>query len=217
MITLVIGSLNPAKIEAISEAFSLVYFPKRTGFFYEIYDGLVNIFKPKSFTIYSYDAESGVSAQPMSEEETLRGAKNRIWDCKKHYPDADYWVSVESGIVDNGVTMEEIGYVVVSSGETSRLSHAQLSRIEVPTNMAREIRNGLELSSAIDKVTGQKNSKFRGGLAGNLTDNMIDRKFLIHVAATLAFFSHKKNYLYETANENDQRPTTLVSAYIGAN
>jgi non-canonical (house-cleaning) NTP pyrophosphatase len=38
---------------------------------------------------------SGISDMPLSEEETLNGAKNRVKILRKEIPNADYYVGVE--------------------------------------------------------------------------------------------------------------------------
>jgi len=53
-----VGSINPAKIKAVAMAFTKVW-PKEKWEFFGI------------------DATSGVSHQPMSDKESIRGAKQR--------------------------------------------------------------------------------------------------------------------------------------------
>lgn len=75
----IIASKNPIKISCVQDAFG-------------------RMFPNEVFEFQGIDASSDVSDQPMSENETIAGAKNRVLNAKKSHPDADYWVGIEGGI-----------------------------------------------------------------------------------------------------------------------
>ncbi|HEY1074711.1 MAG TPA: DUF84 family protein [Patescibacteria group bacterium] len=69
------------------------------------------------FTVKGCAAESGVGNTPY-DEDTPRGAQNRASDSKRHFPQADYWIGLESGIVTRyGKTFEETWAVVLTKDE----------------------------------------------------------------------------------------------------
>ncbi len=78
MTKIIIASKNPVKIDST-----------RAGF--------AKMFKDEIFEIEGLGVESGVSNQPMGEEETLTGAKNRINNVSLLSPNADYWGGIEGG------------------------------------------------------------------------------------------------------------------------
>ncbi len=57
----------------------------------------------KQVEVIGTHVEPGVSDQPMSEEETWKGATNRVKGASKMDSDAEYFVGIEGGVqvVDN--------------------------------------------------------------------------------------------------------------------
>ncbi|PLM80728.1 non-canonical purine NTP phosphatase, partial [Klebsiella variicola] len=78
------ATTNPAKIQAILQAFN-------------------EIFGEGSCHIESVSVESGVPEQPFGSEETRAGARNRVANARLVQPSADFWVAIEAGI-DDGST-----------------------------------------------------------------------------------------------------------------
>ena len=76
---------------------------------------LSDVFSIAESEIVSYTAKSLVSETPH-DDETILGAKNRAYDTKKHVPDADYWLGLESGLINRyGQIYEEVWCCVVNS------------------------------------------------------------------------------------------------------
>ena len=75
----VCATTNPAKIQAILQAFH-------------------EIFGEGSCHIASVAVESGVPEQPFGSEETRAGARNRVANARRLHPEADFWVAIEAGI-----------------------------------------------------------------------------------------------------------------------
>ncbi|MBN0948655.1 DUF84 family protein, partial [Pseudomonas aeruginosa] len=70
------ATTNPAKIQAILQAFD-------------------EIFGEGSCHIESVSVESGVPEQPFGSEETRAGARNRVANARLAQPHADFWVAIE--------------------------------------------------------------------------------------------------------------------------
>ncbi len=173
----IVGSQNPVKIDVVKQAFEQV-FPEET------------------FTFVGHKAKSNVSDQPKSDEETLSGAFNRVADCKEHFPEADFWVGTESGIIDVVEHMFETSHIVIESkqGITGR---ARAASFEIPKPIADDIRrNGVELGIAADNLFGVSNSKQQGSIIGLLTNNLVNRTSTYVQSAIFALIRHKHPELY---------------------
>ena len=85
---IIVASKNPVKIESTRSAFT-------------------KMFPDQVFEIEGMSVESGVSNQPMGEEETLLGATNRVNKVFRLSPEADYWVGIEGGskVVGEGMKL----------------------------------------------------------------------------------------------------------------
>ena len=87
------ATTNPAKIQAILQAFN-------------------EIFGEGSCHIESVSVESGVPEQPFGSDETRAGARNRVANARRARPNADFWVAIEAGI-DEGSTFS---WVTIDDG-----------------------------------------------------------------------------------------------------
>ena len=76
---IIVGSQNPAKLEAVSVAFA-------------------SFFPEDNFEVQPVNVPSGVSHQPLSDAETLLGATNRARAARELEPEADYWLGIEGGL-----------------------------------------------------------------------------------------------------------------------
>jgi non-canonical (house-cleaning) NTP pyrophosphatase len=115
---------------------------------------------------------------------------------KDAYPDADYFISMEAGVINLPGSMVEIGYIAVSQKGYERIFFTEISRFEVPTEIARLIREGMEKGPAVDQVFNKTDSKKAGGLIGEVTDQVVTRTRLICLAAEIAFSQLKNKHLY---------------------
>jgi len=173
----VVGSENPVKIDVARQAFE-------------------KVFPNEKFEFLGYKATSKVSDQPKSDEETLRGAFNRVEDCKRKFPDADFWVSQEGGVVDDVIHMFESSHIVIVSKDGT-IGRAKAATFEIPKSIAEDIRKGMELGPAADKLFKVSNSKQQASIIGLLTDNLVDRTSTYLQSAIFALLRHKHPDLYK--------------------
>ncbi len=173
---IVVASQNPMKIQAARKGFERM-FPKET------------------FEAKGISAESGVSDQPMGEEETYRGAYNRATNAKKAHPTADYWVGIEGGLIQKGQEMETMAWIVVRHSD--RLGKARTAGFFLPPGIVTLVQQGYELGHADDIVFGTDNSKQTIGSAGLLTDGAIDRISFYVPAVILALIPFRKPNLFK--------------------
>ena len=172
-----IGSENPVKIESTRKGFEEV-FKKTSGF----------EFIGKSIS-------SGVGDQPMTNEETLLGAKNRAQRLKAKFPGGDFFVGIEGGIQTIGDEMEAFAWVVILNERIA--GKAQTSTFQLPPKIVELVSQGIELGHADDMVFQRKNSKQGNGAVGILTNNVIDRVEYYRHAVILALIPFINKELYK--------------------
>lgn len=178
---IIVASRNPVKIQAARQGFE-------------------EMFPGETFTTEGISVPSGVSAQPLGDDETYQGALNRVTAAHAARPEADYWIGIEGGniITDHG--MEVMAWVIVQSRD--RWGKARTAGFYLPPRIVELIHEGLELGHADDLVFGVRNSKQTGGSSGLLTDGVMDRMRFYVPAVILALIPFKKAELYPTGEES---------------
>lgn len=169
----IVASGNPVKINATKAGFST--------FFDDV-------------TVESREVESGVSDQPMSDAETLKGARNRARSAKQVSPKADFWVGIEGGVDRNNEELTAFAWIVIL-GE-SVIGESRTTTFKLPTQVTELIDKGYELGVANDMIFNEHNSKQNTGAVGLLTNNAITRTQLYEQAVLLALIPvlNKKMY-----------------------
>lgn len=161
MKSVIIASLNPAKINAVKSAFQSA-FPEHT------------------FDFQGVSVASEVADQPMSNEETHLGAVNRVKNAQQAIPNADFYVGLEAGIEGN-VTFAWM--VIESDGQRGESRSASLM---LPPAVLAKLEHANELGDVMDEVFGTDNIKQKGGAIGLLTHNQLSRSSVYHQALILA-------------------------------
>ncbi|GMM89429.1 inosine/xanthosine triphosphatase [Vibrio fortis] len=161
MKTVIIASLNPAKINAVKSAFEAA-------------------FPQQEFDFKGVSVASGVADQPMSNEETYQGAVNRVCNATQAIPEGDFYVGLEAGIEGN-VTFAWM--VIESNGQRGESRSASLM---LPPQVIEKLAHANELGDVMDEVFGTDNIKQKGGAIGLLTHNQLTRSSVYHQALILA-------------------------------
>lgn len=176
MINVFIGSQNPVKIDSVKLGFT-------------------KMFPGQEFSFQGINVDSGVSNQPLSEEETLTGATNRVEHLFHLQPHADYCVGIEGGskIVDSG--METFAWIVIKS-QKGVISRGRTASFFLPKEIVELVKSGKELGEADDIVFKRTNSKQANGAVGILTDNVLTRTTYYETAVILALIPFKNPNLY---------------------
>lgn len=175
MKNIVVASQNPIKLKAVE-------------------NGFARMFQDESFQLEAISVASGVSEQPVGDEETILGAHNRARNAAKSIPGADYWVGVEGGVDDTGEEMTAFAWVVVIT--KNQVGRGRTGTFYLPPQVAMLVRDGKELGEADDIVFGRTNSKQSSGAVGLLTDDVVDRSILYEQAVILALIPFKNPGLY---------------------
>lgn len=176
MKTIVIASKNPVKIKAVKQAFA-------------------RMFPGQMFQLESVAVASGVSDQPKSDDEILKGAETRANNAKIEKSNADYWVGIEGGIEDTQFGMTAFAWIVVMSEK--QIGRGRTGIFFLPERVAQLVRQGKELGEANDIVFNRSNSKQSDGAIGLLTGNVIDRTKLYEHGVIMALVSFKNIDLYK--------------------
>ena len=161
MKSVIIASLNPAKINAVKSAF-------------------LSAFPDTELDFKGISVPSGVADQPMSNDETYQGAVNRVHNATQAQPDADFYVGLESGI-EGKVTFAWM--VVEANGQRGESRSASLM---LPPVVLDKLQHANELGDVMDEVFGTDNIKQKGGAIGLLTHNQLSRSSVYSQALILA-------------------------------
>ncbi len=152
-----IGSKNPAKIAAVEEVFI-------------------------NYSIISQDVDSGVSCQPIGDEETIQGALNRALKL----PQDSIRIGLEGGITLHNDTLYLINWGVLVD-EDDNIFYAGGTRIPLPDDFKVLLENRkLELAELIDKYSNKTNVRSHEGAIGIFTCNVVQRKdIFVHICKLL--------------------------------
>ncbi len=134
--------------------------------------------------VTSISVPSQVPDQPMGDEETIRGARNRA-DAALAATGADLAVGIEGGCVDSTSGMRCCAWAVVVD-RTGRVGTGGSLAMPLPPSVAAMVRSGMELGHAMDALVAQHNTKHGAGAVGILTAGLVDRQRAYEVLVTYA-------------------------------
>ena len=166
MLRVIVASRNPAKVRAVREAFSL-QFPE------------------EDIEYIPVSVASGVSDQPLSDDETRTGARNRARSACEQFSDADFWVGLEGGIDTIDDYLMAFAWMAVL-GPGGRIGEARTATLPLPPAVKVLVEQGLELGDANDQVFSTVNSKHQGGAFGLLTNGLYTREGVYTEALVIA-------------------------------
>jgi inosine/xanthosine triphosphatase len=169
--TVIVASTNPVKLAAAEAGFR-------------------RMFPQQDFHFHGHSVPSGVSHQPMSSDETRRGAAQRAAAAALAFPQAAYTVGIEGGCEPEGDRLRVFAWVVAQ--HDGRTGQAMTGVFYLPQEVARLIHQGLELGAADDAVFGRSNSKQANGSIGLLTDDALTRADYYMPAVIMALIPFKK-------------------------
>ena len=149
-----VGSKNPVKIKSVQLAFEQVW-------------------PGEKFEFIGVDVDSGISNQPMSDNECILGAKNRAKNAIK-IADADFGVGLEGGIQKHNENYFSVGWVCVVDKNNNEGIGSGVKTMIVPA-IAKMVEGGMELGVADDIFFKKHDSKQGDGYVGIMTNNAISR------------------------------------------
>ena len=169
MLTIKIASANPAKINAVASAFA-------------------EVFPDQTLDVQGIAVPSGVADQPMSSDETLLGAMNRVAELAS--VEAHYRVAIEAGL-DGDFTF---AWMVIE--HQGKLGKARSASLMLPPAALAQLKQGKELGDVMDAMFNQHNVKQKGGAIALLTQNKLSRSSVYHQALILAMIPFLNNDLF---------------------
>ena len=175
ILRVVVTSGNPVKIDAARRGFE-------------------QVFPSHEIQIEALKVPSGVPDQPLTDEETLRGARNRAENARTARPDADFWIGLEGGLETQGEQLMAGAWIFVLGPQGE--GRSRTANFLLPERIVKKIREGLELGTAIDQVFHRQGAKQGPGAAGLLTDGVIGRTDLYEPAVVLALIPFRQKELY---------------------
>lgn len=176
-VKIVVGSRNPVKVGAVKTVMS-------------------QMFPTEDVTCEGMSAPSEVAEQPMTAEETLLGARNRVRYCRSH-TDADFYVAIEGGVDNFSYGPATFAYVVIADADADRESVGRSANLPLPQSVYRALSADQELGSIMDGLFGTTNVKQQGGAIGLLTNGLQTRQSAYQQALTLAMAPFLHGSLYE--------------------
>lgn len=171
-----VGSKNPVKIQSALAGFR-------------------SMFPDREFSAQGFTVSSGVSDQPMSCGETLKGATNRANELKHQTIDASFFVGIEGGIEIIDETLYASAWIVIVDS-TGKSTAGRSGSFPLPPEVKQLVESGVELGHANDEVFKEHNSKQKGGAVGSLTGGVISRQSLYEHAMALALVAFKNPELF---------------------
>ncbi|PKM99127.1 MAG: inosine/xanthosine triphosphatase [Elusimicrobia bacterium HGW-Elusimicrobia-2] len=174
-VTVLAGSQNPVKIDAVREAFSLYY---------------------EKVKVTPVSVDSGVGIQPVGAD-TFIGAENRanalLQKNKAEKLGADFFAGIEGGIINLHGRWFSFGGVCIMD-LSGRKGFGSSSMFELPGSIVRELLAGTELGDVMDKIQNGHNTKQKHGAVGFFTKGRIDRKKFYEsgiISALIPFVNRK--------------------------
>ncbi len=171
-----VGSHNPVKLAAAREVMEKAY--------------------PGS-VIIAVEVDSGVSHNPLSDEEAIKGARARAEQAQK-IAGADLGVGMEGGTTTIAEKHMTAGWCAIYDGRGFTLGGG--GHLVLPPAVDFKIsRQKKELGDAMDELTGGTNTKQKMGAIGILTKGLSNRQkayesILIYALAPLRSPNLYKNY-----------------------
>lgn len=163
-----IASKNPAKINAVSSVFTNMEW---------------------TIDLSAVDAESAVSAQPFSQQETRQGAVNRA---NTALGDFDFAIGLEGGVyeMDGILYLCNWGALVTQDG---RMYTAAGAQIPLPVEIAAQLNNGKELGPVMDDYANESGIRDHKGAIGILTDGLVNRGEMFSHVVKLLIGQYQRN------------------------
>ncbi len=171
---IIVGSTNPVKYQATKEAFDLVGRPVE---------------------VKSVDVGSGVSDQPTTDSEAIRGAINRAKNAIERFG-GGVGLGLEGSTHDTEYGMFLTGWACILNEEGSKYLGGG-GRLKLPEKVARRLREGEELGPIMDEITGEEDVKKGPGAIGIFTRGVITRTTAYRDALIFAMAEMLRPDLYQ--------------------
>jgi len=137
-----------------------------------------------SVRVEGISVTSTVRDQPFGDNETIRGALARAHAAREAVG-GDLGIGIEGGVVESDDGMRTCAWAAVVDGSGREGVGGSLA-MPLPNRVAELVRDGVELGVAMDRLTGEHNTKQRQGAVGILTAGLVDRRAAYEVILAYA-------------------------------
>jgi inosine/xanthosine triphosphatase len=172
-----VGSRNPVKIGAVQDVFG------------QYYSGI---------EVLGVEVASGVPAQPVGDD-TFRGAENRAVALVALNRDqqlgADFFAGLEGGVAQVAGHWFAFGAICLANA-TGRLGMGVSPMFELAPALLEPLLKGEELGHVIDRLSGDQNTKQKGGAIGHLTKGRLGRRELYAQGVAMALVPFLNPQMY---------------------
>ncbi len=158
----IVGSLNPVKINATLHAFKHYY---------------------NFVEVVGVESNSRVPDQPIGKE-TFEGAYNRVRDIAKRYM-AEFYVGIEGGIYKIADVWFSFGAVCIMD-KNGKIGWGTSPMFTLPDFVVKKLQTRVELGEVMDELIDEHNSKQKQGAIGYLSKGVIDRMKLYEMGVIMA-------------------------------
>lgn len=187
-----VGSANPVKVAAIGREVGRILglAPRNDGA------------KPKAadagagLDVRAFDVKSGVPEQPRGAQ-TLRGARTRARRAREAWPEADYAVGVEAGLVryqEETIHLESQACVVIDRNGWE--THGWGPGFGYPPWVTERALRGEMVSQILGPIANDPAIGSTTGAIGYLSEGRLDRTALTQIAVLMAFLPRFRRDLY---------------------
>ncbi len=180
-----VGSTNPVKCNAVRAVLSPLY--------------------PEAQFV-QIEVPSGVAVQPWGDVEARTGAVNRARAALEH-SGADLAAGLEGGVVETefGLMTNAWCALVDRQGRTGIGGNCCTL---LPETVAQDVRRGMELGAAMDRLVHRANTKHQNGAIGILTNNLETRQTAYEMILRLALapFQNPDWYPFQADSYNGGIP-----------
>jgi len=172
-----VGSQNPAKLEASREVFSKYF---------------------DNVKVVGINVNSKVPNQPIGNE-TFEGAKNRASELKRINEEkklsGEFFVGIEGGVMKGFSRWFAFGAVCIMD-KRGRVGFGASPYFELPKRIVDQITKCVELGKVMERITGDVNIKYHSGAIGFLTRNKMTLKelYMHGLVVSLIPFLNKEFY-----------------------
>lgn len=175
--SVVVGSMNPVKIESVELAFQAVW-------------------PSMPWHVSGIKARSGVLEQPLTENETIEGARNRAIAALAS--GSEFGVGLEGGLTQMDGRWMECGCVVIRNADGLE-GIASTARIPIPERFRLRMKQGETLGDICDETFRVANVGEDVGYFGLMTNNAVTRSSAYRdaVAFALATFVHPPLFAHQ--------------------
>ncbi len=171
-----LGSCNPAKVSAVKIGFK-------------------KVFPNEKIKVLAISVKSGISNQPMSDTESIKGAINRATKAQKQVPGADYAVGMEGGVHKIGKNWFESGWIAIIDKQ-GKIGLGTSARWQVSANVQKRLNGKNELAQIFQELAKIENAKDTAGVMGLITKNLLPRDIAYSHGVIFALAPFHSNPIY---------------------